>query len=329
MGFNAILSGTYTEKGLYEFIQLCYSLALPAIRKKIALGKLNLDQIGLRENDIVQDCLADLFRRDESNMFPEITSFFNSRVPNIDDVGDGRLLISLRQLVLGKCNNNIIRLHSEADPTLGKVFRNITLAIERTDLFEKCSRFGEGYLLVRGMDPMHHLSPVPIETVRERLLSQLSPRDTIPQMMKKLHKCLSEQTDHQRIVPIVGVALMFREVYVLAFEESATSSEPGGERNDIANLMGPVLGRFEKEMHETYVESGKRTADVFDSYMLALKELLRNEFVAGESDGSYFEHLKAHIPDLTKPSYIKHHRAVFEYLAKTAKDRMRLELRKM
>jgi hypothetical protein len=46
---GGILSGTYTPLDLREFAQLCYSLALPLIRKKIALGKLNLDSVGLKE----------------------------------------------------------------------------------------------------------------------------------------------------------------------------------------------------------------------------------------------------------------------------------------
>jgi hypothetical protein len=131
---KGILSGTYTPLHLREFAQLCYTLALPLIRKKIALGKLNLDSVGLKEPDVVYDCLADLFQRDEIGRFPQIRLFFNHHLEQVENWSDYDVLMHLRALVFGKANNNIIRLYREADPILGKILRNVNIALERNHL---------------------------------------------------------------------------------------------------------------------------------------------------------------------------------------------------
>ncbi len=327
--FRAILSGTYSQAELYEFVQTCYALALPCIRKKIMMGKINLDVIGLREADIVQDCLADLFRRDDSTVFPEIRRFFNGALPDPDTMSEEHLLLKLRQLVLGKCNTNMIRLYAEADPTLGKIIRNMTLAIDRTQLFEKCSRFGEAHIAVRGLEVLSHLPPAPGEWIRERLLCVARSQDTIPQMLRKLHTLLGEETEYQRTVPLVGVALIFKEVYAGAAEATGESSTPPGDSDDVHAAIKALLAQFENQKYRKYVSTGKCSARVFQCYMLSLREFLTDTFVDGDGGGTtYYEYLKRQMPDLTKAAYLKGHRSVYEYLAKTVKGLARKELEK-
>lgn len=67
-----ILSSTYTPLDIRALVQECFFLALPLIRKRIALGKLNLDIIGLKESDIVYDCLAELFNRNQEGEFKNL-----------------------------------------------------------------------------------------------------------------------------------------------------------------------------------------------------------------------------------------------------------------
>jgi hypothetical protein len=328
--FCTILSGTYSPEDLHEFVQVCYALALPTIRKKIALGKLNLGIIGLTENDIVHDCLADLFQREDSPQFPQIVRFFQAQTPDLNAASDERLLITLRRLVLGKVHNNIIRLYAEADPILGRVFRNMTLALERTHLFDKQTRFGEGCLLACGTDLLCGLPPIPMEFVHEKFAAIASAQDTIPQMLRKLHAILSDQEEYQRVVPFVGVAIMFKEVHARAQEIAEEVIPQQSEDDNIAAVIESVCRQLEGKMHKSYVTSGKKSAEVFHQYMIALKDMLMIEFVQGEPDGiSYFETLRQHMPQLTKAAYARQHRTAFEYIAKTAKECVRRELRTM
>lgn len=327
---STIVSGTYSQEELHEFIQVCYALALPSIRRKIALGKINLDLVGLCETDIVQDCLADLFRRDDSPIFPEINRFFDGELRNLATATDERILLRLRQLVLGKCHNSLIRIHSEADPVLGKIIRNVTLAIDRAGLFERSIRFGEACIMTRDARVLPHLPPIPNEYLRQRFLPVAHMNDTIPEMMKKLYAVLAEQEEYQRIVPLVGVALMFKEVYVCGAEHAVPTSARTSEPDDVSETIGRVVEQVERQMQRTYVGTGKRSARVFHSYMLALREVLTDTFVHGDPDGlSYFEYLERQVQGLTKSEYMRGHRSVFEYLAKTAKRQAGERLKKI
>lgn len=328
--FRSILAGTYSPSDLHDFVQLCYSIVLPTIRKKISLGKLNLGILGLREEDIVHDCLADLFYRENSPVFPQIVNFFEKELPSIDRANDQHLLRTLRRLALGKVNNNIIRLYAEADPVLGKVLRNVTFALGRAPLFEKCIRFGEPYLMALGVERLSHLPPFPMDRVRERFATVALIHDTIPMMMKKLHQILSEQCEYQRAVPLVATALMFREVYALGWEKEEQKLEQLGEADDIPQIIDRVTRQFETEMYNIYVDSGKKSAELFQQYMLAVEEMLTGVFVHDDAhSSSYFDYLKQRIPELTKKAYEKKHRTAFEYMAKKAKERVRRELQKM
>ncbi|HTY36669.1 MAG TPA: hypothetical protein VMH23_06140, partial [Bacteroidota bacterium] len=48
-----ILSGTYSQSDVREFVHLCYLLALPLIRRRIAQGRIDLASLGLQQTDVV------------------------------------------------------------------------------------------------------------------------------------------------------------------------------------------------------------------------------------------------------------------------------------
>ena len=234
-------------------------------------------------------------------------------------------------MVLGKVNNNIIRLYSEADPALGKILRNLKLALERTQLFEQVSRFGETYLIPRGVKALLHLPPIREDCIREAFSRIVCVYDNIPQMLRKLHSVLSEVQEFQRAVTLVSAALLFKEVYKVAWEEESNggSVEQHLPSYDIKTLIEQVCKRMSTEMHSVYVGSGRRSDEVFRCYMRALNGILMQEFAEdSEAAETYYEHLRTAIPDLTKAAYTKEHRTTLEYLAKMAKDRMREALRR-
>ena len=149
-----------------------------------------------------------------------------------------------------------------------------------------------------------------------------------PQMIRKLHTILVEQTEYQRVVPMVRAALLFKEIYARGAGDAEPSTTDPGEIDDARSTIDAVMPQFEKHMYAKYVETGKRSAEVFKSYLLALRLLLTDVFVNGDSEGtSYFEYLKQHIPNLSKSTYLKHHRSIFEYLAKNAKEQVARRLK--
>ena len=331
---TAILSGAYTPLDVREFVQLCYTLALPLIRKKIVSGKLNLDMMRLKEVDIVYDCLADLFRRDEQGRFVEIESYF--RRHGIEHAESGQssgeeLLLALRRMVFFKVNKNIIRLYSEVDPVLGKVLRNLKLAVEKTKLFREEDRFGETFLAPASSDLLPSRAPIPLEVAERQFTRVVLLHDNVMMMVKKLHQIMLDQQEYQRVIPLVGAALMFKKVYTLGWEaqeELVSSAEQTMASREIAGLAQQVCKTLQQKMRQTYIQKEKMTEELFQKYLLAVQDIVVNEFDGlGDGDVSYFERLKLHLPNLTKELYREKHRKVLEYLAKTAKTAMRNELK--
>jgi hypothetical protein len=326
---RSILDGSYTPYDVREFVQLCYSLALPLIRSKIARGKVNLDILGLKEVDVVYDCLADLFRRDSEGSFVQVKSYFSNHEIDLASCHEDDVLLALRRLVFGKVHNSVIRLYSDADPTLGKILRNVLLELEKRGVFELQPRFGEMCLISQDVDPCFHLPPITADYLRLRFSQVVSVRDSIPVMIEKLHEVLSMQVEYQRVVPLVTAALLFKEAYALGSDVEVAEAYPADQKtqsDDVARIADLVCKRLAAESRQTYVRKGKRSAEVFEKYMVTVKGILLEEFGAATADGSYYEHLKAEMPGLTHAAYVRRHRAILEYLAKQAKNQMREEI---
>ncbi len=79
---------------------------------------------------------------------------------------------------------------------------------------------------------------------------------------------------------LVSAALLFKEVYKVAWEEESNngSVEQHTLSSDIKTLIEEVCKRMSTEMHPVYVGSGRRSEEVFRSYMHALNGILIQEF---------------------------------------------------
>lgn len=321
--FRTILDGRYTPSELNDFVRICYSLALPHIRRKIQLGKINLNAIGMSENDVVYDCLADLFHRDQSGTFPQITMFFRNQLVDIEEASEEHVLITLRRLVLGKVNNNIVRLYSEADPALAKIIRNVKLGIERTGLFELEQKFGEVHLIPRGIVHRTDLPGIPAEVLREEIVRVILIHDPIPNILRKLHTVLLDQRGHQASVSLVQIALLIKEVYALDSIVSVENDEylDSGEQEDIQKVLDRVCQKLASKKRASYVVNGKLDGVTFDLYISLVREILLENCSGGPDAGrSYFEWFRTRLPDLTHQEYMERHRVSFEYLVRLARE---------
>lgn len=326
-----ILDGTYTPLDVREFVQLCYLLALPLVRSKIQRGKVNTELLGLSEVDIVYDCLADLFRRDSTGQFLHVSAFFESQNVDPRTAHEDEVLLTIRRLVFGRVHHSIVRLYSEADPALGKVLRNLSIDLDHSHQFEHKARFGETYLIVHDADPCLHRPPMPSDRLRQQFSQIVSVRDSIPEMLRKLHGMLAEEETYQRAVPLVVAGLMFKDAYALGVEVQRDEHPPAEEqveKEEMGRMVEKVCAKVADGAHPTYVGKGKRTQDEYGKYVAALREILLSELGVTEGNGaSYFDQLKIQMPGLTKPAYLRRHKQILEYLARRAKKLIASELK--
>ena len=328
----SILAGTHTPYELREFVQTCYNLALPLIRKKIVLGKINLAVIGLKEADVVYDCIADLFKGNDDGVLIDLSNYFSSRSIEADSLSDEYLITHLRKLVNQAVYDGIFRLYNEADPALGKIIRNIKIAADKSEEFEIKEFCGEQYLVLSSTDVLPHLTTISDDELHTEIEMILVRQNDMPDILKELAAFLCEQETYQRKVKLVALAIAVKR----GFEMSAgMSSVRNNEADyymiteDARFMIQETCRELETRMKPGYVLKGKVVEATFMSYMNALEQVLCDEFVSGQNGQfTLYEQLKQFIPDLTQSNYMKHHRIIFEYLAKLAKERTREKLKK-
>jgi hypothetical protein len=328
--FRAILSGSYTPYDVREFVQLCYLISRPHIIRKVRSGKLDLSILGISGDDAVYDCLADVFRRDATGKFVEIDTFFQREVEDPASASGESLLVQLRRLVIGKVNNNLVRLYSEADPALGKILRNIKLALTPESGLEQVPRFNEACLAPAGIDRLAHNPPFTFEALRGAAAGVILIHDQVPEMLRKLRTLLVEQQRFQRIVPMVWAGLVFKEIYTLGWEpaDEAVDLDDAVETDRLNALVEKICGQLNAQLRKTYVETGKLTEGLLEGYCCALRKVLQGSYLDQHLDGStFYEYLREHFPELTRESYRKEHKATLEYIVKLGKSRLREELR--
>jgi hypothetical protein len=313
-------------------VRLCYALALPLIRKRIVQGKINLESLGLNQNDVVYDCIADLFVRDSVSHFTEIERFFNKEIEDTTRCSDALLLDTLRRIVFGKVSVNVIRIHRGVDPAFGKILHNLDVAVTRSRLFENFVRFGETMLACCESDLLLHLPGPPLEYLRERLSRIVLIHDSMPAMLKKLYDILQDQQEYQRTVPIICVGTLLKEVYALGAEdepESDNSSLNGLEEEDAVRLVQAVCANLRTDMASHYVGSGKMTEDVFEANVQATNGILSDLVLKGRDECKpYFDYLRNRIPELTKEEYINRHKSILEHFVRSAKRGLSEKIRR-
>lgn len=324
----AVVRGSYTAAELRQFVQLCANLARPLIRKRISSGKIRLITLRFSEKDMIFDCLADLFERDDSGQFVQIQRFFQQELPDLDSASTELMVEVLRRIAFQKVSNGLIRLYSNADPVLAKILHNLDVAIHRSQFFTKQVRMGEKWLFPVGSDVLQHLPPMPFETFHLLFSRVAVIHDSMTEVLRKIHDIVSNQSRYQRSVSFMTVGYLARELYALQAVPQETATESASahlEADDLSKMIDRVCGELRNKTGARYKIKGKLDGQLFDYYMRAVKEILRDMILSKEIDGSFFEYLRRQLPNLTPVEYKKNHRTRIEYLVKSAKNSLRRE----
>ncbi len=296
-------------------ISLCRKIALAFLRGKVGSGKLYTDFTSLKLNDLALDCVADLFSRDEDGTFTQFKSYFDG--VDTGHCTDKELLSHLRRLVFSRVNQSMFRLYAEADPALGKILRNIKIAVQSLQTFTFVDRFGEPCIAPSMCEPLRHLPRYERPDLDDLLTSATSAGDNIPTMLTKISRALREQTDYCRVVPVMMLAQSIRGVY------AAPRPGPGHENNveraiseqDVQTLIERNCAEVKEEYRKRYVGARAISEGFYNRYFDIICEYICHRFIEKDGDNfSLFEALRSGFPDLTKEEYTRTHKAKLEYL---------------
>ncbi len=325
-----ILAHSHTKSELNHLIKVCHTLALIFLQHKVSEINRDLRFHSLNNSDIAFDCIADLFQQSDDGGLVRLEVYFQGI--DIQNSSDEELLSHLRRLVFSKVNQSIFRIYNESDPSLGKIIRNIKLAVQSIHNFEIVNRFDEICITPSGCDSLEHLPQLERGDIENHLRSDKHGGGTIPQQLAHLSLCLRQQSSFSRLVPVVGVALAIRSLSQNQIEPTVfTVNDNHLDTLDSLALIRRACSKTHGETKPAYVGKGKITEDIFEKYFNVIEEHIVNRLVHNNGEGySFYKGLQSYVPELNEEEYRRTHKSKLEYLArltyKRAVDLLKREL---
>ncbi len=313
---QAILSGVYETKDVNELVRVCHALAIPHIRKKLFRDTVLRENIRLNINDFAYDCIADLFAFGKTGEFPHFRAYF-AAYP-IEALTPEETISHLRRLVFSHANQGIFRLYNEADPILGKIIRNIKLAVQQFNSLKLVERFGEPCLVPTDGDPLMQLRSLERDELERGLSGYLHGNENVPYMLGKLALFLQEQTEGSRIVALSLAGSVFRSIYTMAPQSDAEVNRVEIEvmNNDLRESIGKAVEKIKAKMLVHYSRKKRIDAGLVEIYFRVIEARFNLTFSGDGKEKGLYELLKEQIADLTDAEYRKIHRSRLEYLSR-------------
>ena len=304
------------DESVREFINICRKIAVVHLRRKAARGRLHPELQSTDLNDVAVDCIADLFHRDESNNLIQIRAYFNGIA--YQEMGEDELLAHITRLVLSKTNHRLFRVYNELDPALGKILRNIKLAIQALHNFVETERLGETCIVPAMCEMLEHLPSLDRIDIEKGLRLTVRGDESVPALLAQLSFFLREQNENSRILPVMTVAFALRSLF--RGHEIPAHTEPVVYdhllTSDVENITKDVCRKLEQETEQKYVGQKGVDPEIFKEYFVVIQEHLGLKIIGKDgSDHSFFDRLKQAFPGLTREEYHKAHKSRIDYLA--------------
>lgn len=318
-----VLSDAPRREAVQALFTECQRFALAYLRYKRRSRYLQA-QVGLSLEDLALDCFADLFERDESGCFVQLTTYFEDA--GWPDLSEEATKIALRRLVFSKVNDGLFRRHREADPQLAKIIRNIKLAAKAAPDAALSRRGRELWLVIPDSAPDLRQAPViPPELLEARVIACLHDATSMNHILASFVELVEAWPAYCNGYPLSSFARVVSDAFRRFGELS--EDDPHREklfmRMELEEAVESITEKVQAEMYDTYVGRNKVCIATFNAYFDAVRDILYTQFVSGMPDrASYFEALNAHVPDLTAKAYRTRHRHILEYVAKLARGRL-------
>ncbi len=309
-----------------HLVQVCHALALSTLKQRLS-GRYAGELQGISPSQLAYDCIADLFARDHENRLVKIDSYFQAFEPQ--RLSDEQVLQHLRRLVAGTVQQGLFRVYGEVDPTLGRILRNVKLAVQSLGHFRQIDHFGESCLAPALCDSLEHLSPCPLEELERGVLLNAARSHTVPDLLSALSVYLRGQSEYSRVVPMIDVARVFRIVFSrisLADTPIPAETDNAMVQMDLDATISWACETVKARMVKSYVGKGRICEETLAMYQTTIHRYLRAKLDGEGERASLREQFMSLHPDIPKGEY-KSHRSRLEYMTRMAErlifDRIR------
>lgn len=322
---SAFLAESPSQQSQREFLTFCHSLALLYVRRKVKNTRSNPAFAGMSFEQLAWECIADLFERNETGAFPKLQAYFS--VQAWEQQSEGELESLTRRLIFSQIQRALFRLYRESDPSLGKLLRNLKLALRHSVTLALVRHHGQHWVRLKQSDAHSTVQEIlPAHVLEAHFKAGLRGELSLQRALFLFAQVLREYQEHYRTeFPLTGLAVTLREAF--ASLHRVLTEDGGGYEGytpgEIEGMIAANVAAVKAQRHCAYVARRKISAETYEAYFLAIQDLLKAEFVAGgDSLRSYYDHLRTHLPGLSREQYQRQCRCHFEYLAKLSRRQL-------
>jgi len=329
---KSALSGSASGLEINSLVRNAINFASLRLRQLVRSGRLHLQSFAISVEGVAFDCIAELFQRGENGVFVELEAYF-SEDRSLDILDEKEAEHYFRRLVFSQLNEGIYRLYRENDPILGRILRNLKMAVRTVAGFRQFDRLGQTYLhRCSEGELLEELPEYPVEQIQTEMASRAGTKSNAQQYLSLFFKILDEQDQYRRFYALIDIAIVIKRVSVrrsMAIETMVDTDDPS-LRLDLEDFLRGNSVELKQILFARYVESGKISAELFECYAHALEDIVFDVFAHNDgADLSHADYLRKYIPDLTVLDYRKFHRTHFEYMVRVAKHRAKLQAREL
>jgi hypothetical protein len=318
------LHAPHSYQDLNRLIQVCHALALVTLRQRVS-GRFASVMHGISLSQLAFDSIADLFMRDENGHLVKITSYFGAFQP--ENLTNEQVLQHLRRLVGGTVHQALCRVYTEIDPTLGKILRNVKLAVQSLVHFKQVDQFGDACITPAFCDSLEYLASCPFDELERGILTHATRVRTIPDLLSGLSLYLRQQSEYSRVVSVIDIARVFRSTLLRLAEGDVPCAMDASDQvshPDLGAIIAWVCDGIQRRMMQTYVARGKTSEDMPSMYRRTMEQYLQRKLDGQDGEVSLRALFCELNPDIPKSEYMRVHRSRLEYMTRIA-ERLILE----
>ena len=307
----------YTQRELNHFIEDIFVIAAGYTKYHSRKIDRALHFLGVSIDEFAVDAIEPLFRKDENGRFKALVEEFEKWQPPVTTEKDA--LFFLNKIIAGRVEQHVSVILRESDPLYAKILDSINYSI-RTGKYKKASCLGITYIVKDNVLEMD------LPVINQEEFSAI-PSDLFSDnktMFDRLLSFLAIETNYFPAIPLNRLIIRLKQLRVDAFYTS-NSITADYKNLEISEAIESGLQFINSKLILSYLGKGKLCEGECQNLMAGLKDMANDIRDGGINPGLY-EYLKPHFNSLSKQAYQEKYHNIFEYMAKTLKNKLASEV---
>lgn len=302
---------------LNHLIELTQSYAFTYLKYRYK----NLHKVFMVEDltleELAIDAIAPLFERNDNGVFVKLKQAFENWKPPIET--EEKALFFLNRMVAKSVEKYVSELLRQSDPFFSKILDSLTYYIEKNG-FKKKQILGTTFIVEN--DSKIKMGCLPDSQFLNEIPSDLF--QDLNTIIPKLFKYIKENTSFELAIPLNAL--------VMRIKKARTSAVSFSKQVDVGNdvvvesILNISFNSTLQRLRESYTQKGKLSNDESCRIERAIKNIIQDMRDGGINPGLH-KYFLEQFPTLTMKDYETKYQNIFEYLYKSLKKEITLQLK--